>query len=118
MSRNDIHGIGEGWTVKSSDGHSVGTVEETTDRYILVKDGLLNAEHRYLPAVALAHVRAEVREVDVALSEAEVKEGDWSEPPARGPRRKGAPLNAESDDAVAEMMGTREVVEPERPTRL
>lgn len=87
MSANDIHGIEKGWTVKSHDGHSVGTVEETTDRYILVKDGLLNPSHHYIPAVDLAHVRPEQKEIGISLSKQAFEDGDWSEPPAEGPRR-------------------------------
>lgn len=115
MSDNDIHGIQSGWTVKTADGQSVGSVEETTDRYILVKTGLINATHHYLPAATLAHVRPELKEIGVALSQAEFDEGDWSEPPAEGPRSEGAPLNVESDeDADAIMRGS--IPEPERPT--
>jgi hypothetical protein len=119
MSSNDIHGIEHGWSVKSADGHAVGSVEETTDRYILVKAGLLNAEQRYLPAATLAHVRPELKEISVSLSQAEVEEGDWSEPPTEGPRTEGAPLNAASDEEADEQMATTEPIpEPERPARL
>src|SRR5918994_7402510 len=97
MSDNDIHGIENGWSVKSADGQGVGTVEETTDRYILVKSGLINASHQYLPAATLAHVRPELNEIGISLTAAEVEEGDWSEPPAHGPRTEGAPLNVDSD---------------------
>jgi hypothetical protein len=115
MSDNDIHGIQSGWTVKSADGHSVGSVEETTDRYILVKTGLINASHHYLPAVTLAHVRPELNEIGIALTRAEVDEGDWSEPPAEGPRSEGAPLNVDTDeDADSIMRGS--TPELERPT--
>jgi hypothetical protein len=114
MSDNDIHGIQPGWTVKSVDGQSVGSVEETTDRYILVKSGLINASHHYLPAATLAHVRPELREIGIGLSQAEFDEGDWSEPPAEPPRSEGAPLNVDSDaEADAVMQGT--IPEPERP---
>ena len=61
MSTNDIHGIEEGWTVKTADGSSVGSVAETTDTYIQVKSGLLSPTHRYLPAATLAHARASAR---------------------------------------------------------
>jgi hypothetical protein len=97
MSENDIHGIQQGWTVKTVDGQGVGTVEETTDRYILVKTGLISATHRYLPAVALAHVRSELSEVGISLTAQEIEEGDWSEPPAHVPRREGAPLNLDAE---------------------
>jgi hypothetical protein len=114
MSDNDIHGIQPGWTVKSVDGQSVGSVVETTDRYILVKSGLINASHHYLPAATLAHVRPELREIGIGLSQAEFDEGDWSEPPAEPPRSEGAPLNVDSDaEADAVMQGT--IPEPERP---
>ena len=114
MSDNDIHGIQQGWTVRTADGSSVGSVEETTDRYILVKSGLISPTQRYLPAVTLAHVRPELKEIGVSLTQAEVEGGDWSEPPAEGPRTEGAPLNAEDDEeADAIMRGA--AVEPERP---
>ena len=114
MSDNDIHGIQEGWTVRTADGSSVGSVEETTDRYILVKSGLINPTHRYLPAVTLAHVRPELNEIGISLSQADFEEGDWSEPPAEGPRSEGAPLNADDDEeADAIMRGVS--IEPERP---
>lgn len=119
MTSNDIHGIEHGWSVKSADGHDVGSVEETTDRYILVKPGLLSAERRYLPAATLAHVRPELKEVGVSLTQAEVEQGDWSEAPTEGPRTEGAPLNAASDEEVDEQMAvTPPVAEPERPARL
>ena len=105
MSDNDIHGIQNGWTVKSVDGQSVGSVEETTDRYILVKSGLIGASHRYLPAVTLAHVRPELSEIGISLSAQEVEEGDWSEPPAHGPRSEGAPLNVDTDAEAGEAVG-------------
>jgi hypothetical protein len=112
MSDNDIHGIRSGWTVKSVDGQSVGSVVETTDRYILVKSGLINASHHYLPAATLAHVRPELREIGIALSQAEFDEGDWSEPPSEPPRSEGAPLNVDTDaEADAVMRGT--IPEPE-----
>ena len=114
MSDNDIHGIQPGWSVKTVEGSSVGSVEETTDRYILVKTGLINASHHYLPAVTLAHVRPELKEIGISLTQAEVEAGDWSEPPAEGPRTEGAPLNAETDaEADAVMRGT--ILDPERP---
>ena len=118
MSNNDIHGIENGWSVKTADGQSVGSVEETTDRYIRVKAGLLNADHRFLPAATLAHVRPELKEIGVSLTKDEVEQGDWSEPPAEAPRTEGAPLNAESDADVDEVMASSSVVEPERPATL
>jgi hypothetical protein len=114
MSDNDIHGIQQGWTVKTADGNGVGSVEETTDRYILVKSGLINATHRYLPAVTLAHVRPELDEIGISLTQEEFEGGDWSEPPAEGPRTEGAPLNAD-DDAEADALMRGGAVEPERP---
>jgi hypothetical protein len=118
MSDNDIHGIGSGWSVKTADAQGVGTVEETTDRYILVKSGLVNASHSYLPAATLAHVRPELKEISISLTAAEVEEGDWSEPPAEGPRTEGAPLNLDSDEEVDEVMKTATKAEPERPTTI
>jgi hypothetical protein len=115
MSDNDIHGIKDGWSVKTADGESVGTVEETTERYILVKSGLINASRHYLPAATLAHVRPEKSEIGISLTQAAFDEGDWTEPPAHGPRTEGAPLNAGSDEEVEEMMETG-TVEPERPS--
>ena len=116
MSSNDIHGIGSGWSVKSSDAEPVGTVEETTDRYILVKSGLINASHHYLPAATLEHVRPELEEIGISLRAADVEEGDWSEPPAHGPRTEGAPLNLHSgDDELVDVQHATRPVGPERP---
>ncbi|MGH2446922.1 MAG: hypothetical protein ACRDGD_12920 [Candidatus Limnocylindria bacterium] len=118
MSDNDIHGIEHGWTVKSIDGHDVGSVEEATGIYILVKEGLINAEHRYLPAATLEHVRPEQKEIGISLTRDEVNDGDWSVAPTEGPRSEGAPLNAESDSAVEEIMDTSTATDPERPVTL
>jgi len=115
MSENDIHGIQTGWSVKSVDAQGVGTVEETTDRYILVKSGLVSASRHYLPAATLAHVRPELKEISISLTAAQVEAGDWSEPPAEGPRSEGAPLNLDSDAKVDEVMHTQTKAEPERP---
>ena len=115
MTANDIHGIEKGWSVKSADGQTAGSVEETTDRYILVKTGLINAAHHYLPAATLAHVRPELKEIGISLTAEQVAEGDWSEPPTEGPRTEGAPLNVETDEEVDAVMKTQAVVEPERP---
>jgi hypothetical protein len=115
MSDNDIHGIQQGWTVKGIDGNSVGSVEETTDRYILVKSGLINASHHYLPAVTLEHVRPELKEIGISLTKAEVEEGDWSEPPTEGPRTEGAPLNVDSEAEVDDVVRTATPAGPERP---
>ena len=115
MSSNDIHGIESGWAVKSLDGQGVGSVEETTDRYILVKSGLINASHHYLPAATLEHVRPELKEIGISLTKADVDEGDWSQPPAEGPRTEGAPLNLETDAEVDDVMRNAEPVGPERP---
>jgi hypothetical protein len=114
MTENDIHGIENGWSVKSADGQGVGSVEETTDRYILVKSGLINASHRYLPAATLAHVRPEMKEIGISLTAEAVEQGDWSEPPAEGPRSEGAPLNVDSDDEGDEVMGIKTNVDPEK----
>jgi hypothetical protein len=115
MSSNDIHGIEKGWTVKTADGSSIGSVEETTDTYIEVKSGLINTSHRYLPAAVLEHVRPEVSEIGIELTQEEVEQGDWSQPPLEPPRASGAPLNAEeySDDNAI----NGEVREPERPVK-
>lgn len=113
MSRNDIHGIESGWSVKTADDKDIGAVKETTDRYILVKSGLINTAERYLPAVTLANVLPEMKEIRISLTEDEVENGDWSEPPAHGPRTEGAPLNpqyADGSDPVAKAPG-----DPDRP---
>ena len=115
MTSNDIHGIENGWSVKSADAQGLGHVEETTDRYILVKTGLINAAHHYLPAATLAHVRPELKEIGISLTAAQVAEGDWSEPPAEGPRSEGAPLNLETDEEVDAVMKNQATIEPERP---
>ena len=115
MTANDIHGIEKGWSVKSADGQGAGNVEETTDRYILVKTGLISASHHYLPAATLAHVRPELKEIGISLTAEQIAEGDWSEPPAEGPRSEGAPLNLEDDEEVDAVMKNQATVEPERP---
>ena len=130
MTTNDIHGIEKGWSVKTADDQGVGHVEETTDRYILVKTGLINATHHYLPAATLAHVRPELKEIGISLTArtrstrsmviisltaAEVTEGDWSEPPSEGPRTEGAPLNLDSDSEVDAVMKNQATIEPDRP---
>lgn len=114
MSENDIHGIQSGWSVKTADGHGIGSVEETTDRYILLKSGLINASHRYLPAATLAHVRPELKEIGISLTAEAVEQGDWSEPPTEGPRTEGAPLNVESDAEADEIMDLKTNVGPEK----
>ena len=116
MSTNDIHGIQQGWSVRTTDGAPIGTVEETTGTYILVKSGLLGSEHRYLPAASLAHVRPEVSEIAVSLAKDEVDAGDWSQPPMEPPRTEGAPLNAEvyADDERVNV----EIAQPERSVRI
>jgi hypothetical protein len=115
MTQNDIHGIENGWSVKSVDGSGIGSVEETTDRYILVKSGLINPSHRYLPAAVLEHVRPELKEIGISLTAEAVEQGDWSEPPTEGPRSEGAPLNVDSDAEADEVMGIEPNVEPEKP---
>ncbi len=114
MSDNDIQGIQSGWSVKTADAQSVGSVEETTDRYILVTSGLINASHQYLPAATLAHVRPEMKEIGISLTAAEVEEGDWSEPPAEGPRTEGAPLNVDSN-AQADSIMAGPAAPPDKP---
>jgi hypothetical protein len=115
MTSNDINGIENGWSVKSADNQGLGHVEETTERYILVKTGLINTSHHYLPAATLAHVRPELKEIGISLTSAEVESGDWSEPPAEGPRTEGAPLNLESDEEVDAVMRNQVADAPERP---
>ena len=115
MTQNDIHGIENGWSVKSADGAGIGSVEETTDRYILVKSGLINPSHHYLPAATLEHVRPELKEIGISLTAEAVEQGDWSEPPTEGPRSEGAPLNVGTDAEADEAMGIKTNVEPEKP---
>jgi hypothetical protein len=117
MSTNDIHGIENGWSVKTSDGHDIGSVEESTLRYILVKSGLVGTAHRYLPSATLAHVRPEMKEIGISLTQADVEAGDWSEPPAEGPRTDGAPLNLGDDLHDADPM-TAVPRDPEKPARI
>lgn len=115
MSENDIHGIQGGWSVKSHDGQTVGTVEEATDTYVLVKDGLINPSRHYLPAAHLAHVRPEMREIGIDLTKESFAQGDWSEPPAEGPRRD-VPIHAQDEDDEPDPM--RQVPrDPEKPAR-
>jgi hypothetical protein len=117
MSTNDIHGIQHGWTVKTADGHSIGSVEETTETYILVKSGILGGTHRYLPAATLAHVRPEVKEVGVSLTHEAVEQGDWSAVPIETPRAEGAPLNEEAyEDTDPVAAGT--IRDPQKPTSI
>lgn len=113
MSTNDIHGIEKGWSVKTADGQSIGSVEETTDTYILVKSGLINPTHRYLPAATLEHVRPEVSEIGIDLTAEAVEEGDWSTVPLEPPRSEGAPLNSEEYADDSSVNG--EIREPEKP---
>ncbi len=115
MSSNDIHGIERGWSVKAADGEDVGSVEETTETYILVKSGLINATHRYFPAATLEHVRPELKEIGISLTSDEVEHGDWSDIPTELPRSEGAPLNEEDYEDVDPR--TAEIREPERPER-
>lgn len=120
MSSNDIHGVEKGWSVKTADGHTTGSVVETTDTYILVKSGLIiNETLRYLPAATLAHVRPEMKEIGISLHQDEVEEGDWSEPPLHGPRSEGAPLNEEMyEDEEADPIAAGRARDPDRPTTL
>lgn len=113
MSSNDIHGIEPGWSVKTADGEDIGSVEETTDRYILVKSGLVNPSRHYLPAVELEHVRPEQKEIGISLTKEAFEAGDWSEPPAEGPRTD-VPLNPELSESEATPID-HEPVDPERP---
>ena len=91
MSDNDIHGIQHGWSVKTADGHGVGSVEETKDRYILLKSGLINPSHHYLPAVTLAHVRPELSEIGIAVTAEECEAGRLVRAAGGGPARGGRP---------------------------
>lgn len=118
MTSNDIHGVQRGWSVKTLDGRSAGSVEETSDRYILVKSGLLASEHRYLPAAALEHVRPEMKEIGLSMTQEELEQGDWSQPPAHGPRTSGAPLNVDTDEDIAEAMKRPPEAEPDKPVHL
>jgi hypothetical protein len=43
-----------------------------------------------------------------------VEQGDWSEPPAEGPRSEGAPLNVDSDAEADEVMGIKPNLAPEK----
>ena len=117
MSTNDIHGIEAGWSVKTRDGADIGSVEETTDRYILVKSGLINAAHRYLPAATLAHVRPEMKDIGISLSKEEIDAGDWSEEPVEGPRTEGAPLNEDAYDET-DPVASSTVRDPQKPASL
>ena len=113
MSDNDIYGIEKGWSVKSADGQGIGSVEEVTETYILVRSGLINTDHRYLPSRVLEHVRPELNEIGISLSHEEVENGDWSEVPTEPPRTSGAPLNEEAYEDGDPRNG--EVREPDRP---
>jgi hypothetical protein len=112
MSDNDIHGIKQGWNVKSADGHGIGSVEEVTGTYILVKSGLIGGAHRYLPAVVLEHVRPELGEIGISLTKEQVEQGDWSEAPLEPPRTSGPPLNEDAYEDADPRNG--EVREPDR----
>lgn len=115
MSTNDIHAVEPGWKVKTADADELGTVQEVTDRHILVKSGLINAEHRYLPLACLAHVQPELKEIGISMTSAEIDEGDWAVPPTEGPRSEGAPLNLDSDDEIEDAMRAGTEVDPEHP---
>jgi hypothetical protein len=117
MSTNDIHGIGHGWSVKSADGENVGSVEETTETYILVKSGHVNATHRYLPAAVLEHVRPEMKQIGISLMKDEFETGDWSTIPTEPPRSEGAPLNEEAYEE-ADPIAAGTVRDPDRPTQI
>ena len=114
MTANDIHGIQKGWDVKTADGHGIGSVEETTHTYILVKSGLINTAHRYLPAIALEHVRPEMKEIGISLTHEQVEQGDWSQPPLEPPRSEGAPINDDEYEEV-DPVTAGVVRDPERP---
>lgn len=113
MSDNDIHGIERGWSVKSVDGQSIGSVEEVTETYILVKSGLINTDHRYFPAGVLEHVRPEMSEIGISLTQEQVDEAEWSEVPTEPPRTSGAPLNEEEYADDDPRNGA--IADPEKP---
>lgn len=117
MSSNDIHGIDKGWSVKTADGHAVGSVEETTHAYILVKAGPLGGEKRYLPSATLSHVRPEKGEIAISLTKDEVDGGDWSDAPTELPRTEGTPLNAGEREEV-DPIAAGTVHDPEHPASL
>ena len=113
MSDNDIHGIEKGWSVKSADGQGVGSVEEVTETYILVKSGLINTDHRYFPARVLEHVRPELGEIGISLTQKQVEAESWSEVPTELPRTSGTPLNEEAYENADPRDGA--IIEPEKP---
>ena len=117
MTTNDIHGIESGWKVKTADGADIGTVEETTDTYIEIKSGMINATHRFLPAATLAHVRPELSEIGVSLTQEAVDQGDWSQKPTEPPRTEGAPLNEDEYDE-ADPIASRTVSDPDKPVSI
>jgi hypothetical protein len=113
MSDNDIHGIEKGWSVKSADGQGIGSVEEVTETYILVKSGLINTDHRYFPARVLEHVRPELGEIGISLTQEQTEAQSWTEVPTELPRTSGAPLNEAEYEDLDPRNG--EIREPERP---
>jgi hypothetical protein len=118
MSTNDIHGIESGWSVKTHDGADIGKVEEANERFILVKSGLLGADHRYFPSLTLAHVRPEMKEIALSIGKDEVEGGDWSTEPTELPRTDGAPLNEETygDDDADPLTAVNRA--PDKPTTI
>lgn len=114
MSANDIHGIEHGWTVKSHDGQTLGTVEETTEAYILVKDGLINSTKHYVRSVHLAHVRPDEKEIGLDLAKDEFASQDWSDPNVEPPRWD-VPIHAEAEDDEPDPARQAAIRDPERP---
>lgn len=97
-STNDVTAVEPGWSVRTDDDQKAGTIKEVTDRYFLVSS---SGPDRYIPLATLDHVRPEFKRIGISLTHAEFEEGDWSQPPAHGPRTSGAPLNAsETADIV------------------
>jgi hypothetical protein len=113
MSDNDIHGIERGWSVKSADGQSIGSVEEVTETYLLVKSGRSHTDDRFFAAGVLEHVRPEMSEIGISLTQDQVDEAAWSEVPTEPPRTSGAPLN--EDEYADNDPRNGAIVEPEKP---
>ena len=66
-----------GWTVVGNDGRRVGTVREVGQNYILTATGL--ASDIYVPASAIANVEHQV--VHISVSQRDVAEMGWGQPP-------------------------------------
>ncbi|HEX2221681.1 MAG TPA: hypothetical protein VHK06_04080 [Candidatus Limnocylindria bacterium] len=90
MTGNDIHAVERGWTVRGSDGASLGSVAEVTDAYLRLSG---HGEDLYVPAARLAEVRPGEVRLDVAAGE--VDRGAWSSPPEGHPGREDALINVD-----------------------